>query len=319
MIEPFCKTCLERLIKDAFIGQENTPITEDPSDTSTARCSWDKEKRNFSVVDRLECYSSDFVVFRELIQNSDDAEATSFEVHLHYQSSHRHDLYEPLIKPIVCSHPRQSLLKGFIGQFLPQPRKSSSTVKEEDEFDHSLIDEIRCVNNGKVFDQSDWKRSPKEIRMSNLSDNSASDSSVFSYLEKPLIESGRSRLAFVWKNGRSLSTFRQELNDEDCPNELTSIILPMKDKSLLQTKDVPSSNNDEVEERKKRSTSRNTRTNEIVPTLNLCRLKRYLTKVLSFTKSLRLISIDFNGRLFFSLNKRIEEIRSSRLVSSRLN
>ena len=272
----------------------------------------------------LSRYSSDFVVFRELIQNSDDAQATSFELHFHCDSSRRDDLYEPLIKPIVSSHPKQNLLKGFLGQFLPQSLKSPSSQRDEDEFDHCLIDEIRCVNNGKVFDQDDWKRvqtiAEGNTNVESIGQFGVGFFSVFSYSERPLIESGRSRLAFVWKNGKALTTFKQEFNEEDSSNDLTTIILPMKEKYLLETKDL-SSTIQEQSERKKRSTSRNTTTNEIVPTFNFSSLKRYLTKVLSFTKCLRSISINLNDRLLFSLNKRIESLSPSRLnfLLKRLN
>ena len=174
--------------------------------------------RRMLIDKMLSRYSSDsdFVVFRELIQNSDDAEATSFELHFHCDPSRRDDLYEPLIKPIPSSHPKQNLLKGFLGQFLPQPRKppssSSSSMREEEEFDHCLIDEIRCVSNGKVFDQSEWKRvqtiAEGNTNVESIGQFGVGFFSVFSYSEKPLIQSGRSRLAFVWKNGKSLTTFR---------------------------------------------------------------------------------------------------------------
>ena len=65
-------------------------------------------------------YSSDFVVCRELIQNSDDANATSF----HFE--------------ITCDH------------------NSSSTL--ENDFNNKTIKEIRAVNNGLVFSEIDWKR-----------------------------------------------------------------------------------------------------------------------------------------------------------------
>jgi len=64
-------------------------------------------------------YSSDFVVCRELIQNSDDAQATSF----HFE--------------ITCN-------------------ASSST--SEINFHNSTISEIRTINNGLIFNEIDWKR-----------------------------------------------------------------------------------------------------------------------------------------------------------------
>ena len=282
----------------------------------------------------LSRYSSDFVVFRELIQNSDDAQATSFQLKFHCDSSRRDDVYQPLIKESSSSQPRQqtqtNLLKGFLGQLLPPQWKSSSasssppsttSSREEEEFDHSLIDEIRCVNNGKVFDQSDWKRvqtiAEGNTNVESIGQFGVGFFSVFSYSEKPLIQSGGVCLAFHWKNGQSLTTFRQQVNEEQ-DKPFTSIILPMKEKFLLETKDLSSSGESET---KKRSTKRNVRTNEIVPTLNFHRLKRYLTKVLSFTKCLREVEIFLNDRPIFTLKKRIEPLHSSRtnLILKRLN
>jgi HSP90 family molecular chaperone len=66
-------------------------------------------------------YSSDFVFCRELIQNSDDAQATLF----HFE--------------ITCDTPT-----------------TASNIMSD--FHNSTIAEIRTVNNGLTFNQTDWKR-----------------------------------------------------------------------------------------------------------------------------------------------------------------
>ncbi|CAF1028046.1 unnamed protein product, partial [Adineta ricciae] len=73
------------------------------------------------MVDKiLTQYSSDFVVIRELIQNADDAKATSFQLQ------------------IICDAPQSS--------------------SDEKDFHGQTIIELSLINNGNVFSETDWKR-----------------------------------------------------------------------------------------------------------------------------------------------------------------
>ena len=199
-------------------------------------------------------YSSDFVICRELIQNSDDAQATSFTLQ------------------IICCPPTITTM---------------TNSEESNECDNFVISEIRAINNGYVFSDDDWKRAIT-IAEGNTNVNAIGQFgvgffSVFAYSERPMIQSGKHCLAFVWQNnGKSLTTFRKEL-PIDQQSSSTSIILPMKDKYILQTKPIKSS--------------------EIVPMLDLIQLKAYFTKVLSFTKYINELIIQMNDTIVFHVTK----------------
>lgn len=200
-------------------------------------------------------YSSDFVICRELVQNSDDAQATSFTLQ------------------IICC---------------PSTVTTETNSKELNECDHFVISEIRAINNGHVFSDDDWKRvitiAEGNTNVNAIGQFGVGFFSVFAYSERPMIQSGKHCLAFVWQNnGKSLTTFRKELPVNQ-QSSLTSIILPMKDKYILQTKSIQEMD-------------------EIVPILDLNQLKAYFTKVLSFTKYLSELIIRMNDTIVFHVTK----------------
>ncbi|CAM4832961.1 unnamed protein product [Rotaria magnacalcarata] len=111
-------------------------------------------------------YSSNFVVYRELIQNSDDAKATSF----HFE--------------ISCDN---------------DPPSSSSSEKD---FHNKTIAEIRTINNGLIFNETDWKRvaamAEENTNVESIGQFSVGFFSVFSFSEELIITSGDEYMAFVW-------------------------------------------------------------------------------------------------------------------------
>ncbi|CAF1549296.1 unnamed protein product [Adineta ricciae] len=205
-------------------------------------------------------YSSDFVVYRELIQNSDDAHATSF------------------ILQIKCNS------------------KEIQQNATENDFHNCEITEIRTINNGNTFTEDDWKRvitiAEGNTNIDAIGQFGVGFFSVFSYSEKPMIQSGKHYLAFVWQNGKSLTTFRKELPFHE---RLTSVILPMKNKYILQA--IPDDN-------------------QTTPYLNLTRLKAFLTKVLSFTKYINEVIIQINSLHIFQVNKTKKPLSSMKLTET---
>ncbi|CAF4687193.1 unnamed protein product, partial [Rotaria sp. Silwood2] len=126
--------------------------------------------------------------------------------------------------------------------------------------------------------------------------------SVFSYSEQPMIQSGKTCLAFSWQNGKSLTTFRKELYD-DQQSFSTSIILKMKNKYILKTKSTLEINETHNDIHASTKSNKNTLTNEIVSTMDLTQLKAFFTKVLSFTKYINELIIKINGLTIFQVNK----------------
>ena len=232
-------------------------------------------------------YSSDFVVYRELIQNSDDAQATSFTLKV---------ICTPATATATTTSTYESKGKEHSGfrTFDSNPGKINHLVISdsslfENGFNNCTITEIRTVNNGNLFSEDDWKRvitiAEGNTNVDAIGQFGVGFFSVFTYSERPMIQSGKHCLAFVWQNGKSLTTFRKEL-PADQQSLSTAIILAMKDKYILQTK------------AKKDNT-----TDEIVPTLDLTQLKAYFTKVLSFTKHINEIMIQINGVVVFQVTK----------------
>lgn len=235
-------------------------------------------------------YSSDFVVCRELIQNSDDAKATSF----HFE--------------ITCND------DGL----------SSSSEKD---FHNKTITEIRAINNGLVFNEVDWKRvaaiAEGNTNVESVGQFGVGFFSVFSFSEEPIITSGKEYMAFVWRDDNSLTTYRHELPIEE-QSKLTSIILKMRTKYILHTDtnidldstlDINESPNNKSPAKKRQKKSVMPTSNEIIPTINLAQLKAYFTKVLSFTKYINELTIRINQKTVFKVTKTKKLISPTKLNS----
>ncbi|CAF3429660.1 unnamed protein product [Rotaria socialis] len=284
-------------------------------------------------------YSSEFVVYRELIQNSDDAQATSFTLEITCDPSTATINYESVNKDDLSVNQRKRTnILGGIGQLLKNHWKSDPTSPNKDttdsslnsqrslenDFNNCIITQIRTINNGNIFTEDDWTRvitiAEGNTNVDAIGQFGVGFFSVFSYSERPMIQSGKHGLAFSWQNGKSLTTFRKELsNDEQAST--TSIILKMKNKFILETKSSLEINeiNDDVHRPTK--SKKNTMTNEIVPTMDLTQLKAYFTKVLSFTKFIDELIIKINGHIVFQVNKTKKSLVSTKLslAAKRIN
>ncbi|CAF1578903.1 unnamed protein product, partial [Adineta ricciae] len=231
-------------------------------------------------------YSSDFAVFRELIQNSDDAQASSFHLEITCNV------------PVGISNIQHSVDK--------QPNIPI-------DFHNSTITEIRSVNNGFVFSQTDWRR-VASIAEGNTNVDSVGQFgvgffSVFSFSKEPIITSGNEYMIFIWRDDDSLTTFRHELPIEQ-RSKLTSVILKMQAKYVIQ---IETNQNDETTDEHTTMNRRNVTPNqkmtkkvsieENVPSIDLTKLKIYFTKVLSFTKYIKELAIKINGFTVFQIHK----------------
>ncbi|CAF1439050.1 unnamed protein product [Adineta steineri] len=238
-------------------------------------------------------YSSDFVVYRELIQNSDDAHATSFILQIKCDLNSNKNLNESN----SYLEDMEQIMNNKFGI------NQTSNLSEND-FHNCLINEIRTINNGNIFNEDDWKRvitiAEGNTNIDAVGQFGVGFFSVFSYSEKPMIQSGKHCLAFAWQNGKSLTTFRKELSLHE-QSSSTSVILPMKTKYILQTKSIldNKSNKDQIK-----------------PIFNLIQLKAYLTKVLSFTRHINEIIIQINNIKVFQVNKIKKPLLSKDLKSN---
>ncbi|CAF3988385.1 unnamed protein product [Rotaria sp. Silwood1] len=186
-------------------------------------------------------YSSDFVVCRELIQNADDAKATSFCFELSCESngSRRGTLH------------------------------------------NSIVTEIRAVNNGAIFSETDWERvasiAEGNTNIESVGQFGVGFFSVFSFSEEPIIKSGKQYMAFTWRND-SLTTYRCELPSAEHSN-LTSINLKMRSKYVLNTEKTLTDRDNELYSQSATNEKKTSATKiGAIPTINLSQMKAYFTK-----------------------------------------
>jgi HSP90 family molecular chaperone len=210
-------------------------------------------------------YSSDFVVFRELIQNSDDAQAKSFQLQFICDTANDHTATN-------------------------QERNTEESSDEEDnesinnaerKFHNKIITEIRTVNDGLIFTEKDWKRvatiAEGNTNVDAVGQFGVGFFTVFSYSDKPIIKSGKYCLAFDWKNNRSLTTFRDKLPIE-AQSPTTSVILIMRDKYILDTKSTNHFENEQSVILSPNIKNQSGTKNNVAPKINLTQLKIYFLK-----------------------------------------
>ncbi|KAK0225787.1 hypothetical protein IW262DRAFT_1357858 [Armillaria fumosa] len=131
-----------------------------------------------ALIDKvLARYSGEFTVFRELLQNSDDAQAT--EVEIHFQS------------------------KRFLDNPPSISNRSSSDIPLPD-LSTALVHQWTFKNNGIVFRDEDWSRL-KKIAEGNPDEEKIGAFgvgfySLFSVTEEPFVTSGGQWMGFYWKD-----------------------------------------------------------------------------------------------------------------------
>ncbi|KAI9067076.1 hypothetical protein FKP32DRAFT_1644765 [Trametes sanguinea] len=137
-----------------------------------------------ALIDKvLARYSGEFTVFRELLQNSDDAEATAVEIHFETK------------------------------EYLDQKNKREETVTdgqtvvakaELPKLKTAVVHQWTFKNNGKFFRDEDWSRL-KKIAEGNPDEEKIGAFgvgfySLFSVTEEPFVTSGGQWMGFYWKD-----------------------------------------------------------------------------------------------------------------------
>jgi hypothetical protein len=226
-------------------------------------------------------YSSDFVVFRELIQNSDDAQAKSFQLQFICDTANDH----------TATNQERNDLIANIGKFFRNRFQNTEESSDEEDnesinnaerkFHNKIITEICTVNDGLIFTEKDWKRvatiAEGNTNVDAVGQFGVGFFTVFSYSDKPIIKSGKYCLAFDWKNNRSLTTFRDKLPIE-AQSPTTSVILIMRDKYILDTKSTNHFENEQSVILSPNIKNQSGTKNNVAPKINLTQLKVYFLK-----------------------------------------
>ncbi|TDL20724.1 hypothetical protein BD410DRAFT_841150 [Rickenella mellea] len=152
-----------------------------------------------ALIDKvLARYSGEFTVFRELLQNSDDAASKAAEIHFETRSF--------------------SEGKGNARKELPELRTEK-------------IHQWTFKNNGSVFNDKDWNRL-KKIADGNPDEGKIGAFgvgfySLFSITEKPFVKSGRQWMGFYWKDNQDQLFARRGVCST--PEQWTSFELPLRE------------------------------------------------------------------------------------------
>jgi hypothetical protein len=182
-----------------------------------------------ALIDKiLARYASAGAVYRELLQNSNDAEATVAEI---YFTTNRDEINGSMALMDGSAIKAQSLTPQRTNDAENKRNNSSSTKGKE------VVTNVTYKNNGLRFRPQDWSRL-KKIAEGNPDESKIGAFGVgaytmFSICEEPMVLSGTQALAFFWK-GDALWTKTITTNHRSKTEEAwTSFVLPSRDPYAL--------------------------------------------------------------------------------------
>ncbi|KAG8689809.1 hypothetical protein FRC09_012247, partial [Ceratobasidium sp. 395] len=226
-----------------------------------------------ALIDKvLARYSGEFTVFRELLQNADDARATSAEIRFdtkkHLAQTADGSLGE------ASSTTSQAIASG--GSSV----EPSSVKPPLPDLKKALVDQWTFRNNGMPFRNEDWNRL-KKIAEGNPDEQKIGAFgvgfySLFSVTEEPFVKSGSEWMGFYWRNGGDqLFARRGDLpaDADSSSSEWTSFEMPLREATPLPGLPVD--------------------------------IARFLATSLTFMTHLRNVSMYFDGRCLARVEKEV--------------
>eukprot|EP01087_Luapelamoeba_hula_P005451 TRINITY_DN1552_c0_g3_i4.p1 TRINITY_DN1552_c0_g3~~TRINITY_DN1552_c0_g3_i4.p1 ORF type:complete len:2126 (+),score=399.70 TRINITY_DN1552_c0_g3_i4:112-6489(+) len=282
-------------------------------------------------------YSSEFTLFRELIQNANDAGATDVEVLMTAPSyrpqpetdesgiDHSQLTQQVPVESSSAATAASSIASIFkLGwstwnsaddEEVTAPSNAPRRIDDEESgLGKCAVHELEIRNNGRRFSKDDWKRI-KSIAEGNPNSDSCGMFgvgfySVFSITENPLVRSGDEALVFHWR-GDGLVTTSAKIDVDSHylqPAVLTSNDTNNKD----ATEKIESSTAEKSDERTVHLESRKDwvsfvlEAREEMP-FDLDDLSRFLVKTVAFTTKVRVVRLFVNNRLLFTVSKSTPE------------
>ncbi|CAE6464621.1 unnamed protein product [Rhizoctonia solani] len=178
-----------------------------------------------ALIDKvLARYSGEFTVFRELLQNADDAHATAAEI--------RFDTKQHLTEQEQGGQV-EIAPTGETSAGLGPPRKPKLPDLKK-----ANVDQWTFRNNGTPFRNEDWNRL-KKIAEGNPDEQKIGAFgvgfySLFSVTEEPFVKSGTEWMGFYWRNGGDqLFARRGDLPADSKNSEWTSFEMPLREPAPL--------------------------------------------------------------------------------------
>ncbi|OMJ07446.1 hypothetical protein AYI70_g12178 [Smittium culicis] len=231
-------------------------------------------------------YSAEYTVFRELLQNANDAEASELKIRFitsDFSKNHKENSQNELN---FESNHYDSLFSS---------NKSFTSVGESVINNSVTLNEkyttIIVSNNGKKFSGQDWNRL-KKIAEGNPDEQKigffgVGFYSLFSICEEPFVISGDDCMAFYWKGDQ---LFTKKFNKGEQKVGLESDETPWT-WFIMQIRDDPT------------------------PVPDPARFGRFLSTALAFTKSLKTVSVIINNHEVFKVNKTQKDFSNQNLMS----
>jgi len=170
-----------------------------------------------ALIDKiLARYASANAVYRELLQNSNDAESTHAEIYFY------------------CSSKNDDNCNSSVVLDDPLSKKKIATTTTKKQNTSNLVTQMVYKNNGMAFRPQDWNRLQKIAEgnpdPSKVGAFGVGAYSMFSLSEAPMVLSGKQALCFVWR-GDALWTKVMNLTKEQIESNQnwTTFSLPSRD------------------------------------------------------------------------------------------
>ncbi|CAG7850452.1 SubName: Full=Uncharacterized protein {ECO:0000313/EMBL:CCA72144.1} [Serendipita indica DSM 11827] len=178
-----------------------------------------------ALIDKvLARYSGEFTVFRELLQNADDAGATGVQITFETKAF--------LERSKVADN-----RKSQEGSLSANAGADADVDKPLPALKDIVVDQWTFKNNGTIFREEDWSRL-KKIAEGNPDEQKIGAFgvgfySLFSITEEPFVTSGTKWMGFYWRDGKDQLYARRGTLPDGPPSPWTTFAMPLRQRGPL--------------------------------------------------------------------------------------